>query len=374
MSLKLLIVQLIEELGVDPRLILWMSMDTTPNLRVMEEQIVEALQRYRPQYLFLDEVTSVPNWQKAVKKLRDSAILANCNVLLTGSSAHDLKQGSERLAGRKGSAVQSDRVLLPMSYAEFRRALGDQSFSVEDYLRVGGFPFRVAKFKETLQSKTSFDSLYGSEIFDDIFFYEIIRRKLDRNLALETLLRLSQIKSTSVSFEAFAKPLNMSKDTAKRYLSVLGDSFLLTTFFCYDTGKNRVALKKDKKLMWIDPALAYLAYGMKQAEAPDQPTAVESVVGTELLRRYEHRLFEGLSAPRNVFTWRSNAGNEIDYLVVDRSQKLILPVEVKYQAQIQNSDFMSMERAFRSGLLITKSHCQDRPLSKALSLESFLLP
>lgn len=372
-SLKLLIAALIEEQNVDPRSIVWMTLDTTRTANIMEAQINELQEKYTPKYLFLDEVTSVPHWQKVIKKLRDIGTLANCNIVLTGSSAYDLKQGSERMAGRKGSAKQSDRVLLPMSYTEFQQSISGTSSTIEDYLQVGGFPFRVAQFKVDQQKRKSFDVSFGAEILDDIFFYEVTRRKLDRNIALEILFRLSQIKTSAISFEAFSKPLNITKDTAKKYIGVLGDAFLLSTFFSYDTGKNRVALKKDKKLHWVDPALAYLGYSTKQAELPETSTIVESVVGTELLRRHEFRLFEGLSSPRNVFTWRSNAGNEIDFLVIDRSQKLILPVEVKYQNQIQNADFMSMEKAFGKGILVSKSYEQTRQLSKAQGLEKFLL-
>jgi predicted AAA+ superfamily ATPase len=369
-SLKLLIAELIDDHDVDPSSIVWMTLDTTRNANIMENQICELTAKYSPKYLFLDEVTSVPHWQKVIKKLRDTGTLANCNIVLTGSSAFDLKQGSERMAGRKGGAIQSDRVLLPMSYSEFRKST---SGSVEEYLQVGGFPFRVAQFQDDLKNHQKFDVLFGSEVFDDVFFYEVTRRKLDRNIALEVIFRLSQIKSSAISFEAFSKPLNMTKDTAKKYIGILGDAFLLSTFFSYDTGKNRVALKKDKKLHWVDPSLAYLGYSTKQAEVPEASTIVESVVGTELLRRHEYRLFEGVSSPRNVFTWKSSAGNEIDFLVIDRSQKLIMPIEVKYQNQIQTSDFMSMEKAFHKGILVTKSYGQTRPLSKAVSLEDFLL-
>jgi len=34
---------------------------------------------------------------------------------------------------------------------------------------------------------------------------------------------------------------------------------------------------------------------------------------------------------------------------------------------------MSMEKAFHKGILVTKSYVQTRPLSKAVSLEDFLL-
>ncbi len=84
-------------------------------------------------------------------------------------------------------------------------------------------------------------------MFDDVFFYEINRRRLDRNIAIEIAGRLSQIKSHAISTDAFAKPLSVSRETAKRYLDALGDAYLLTTIFSFDTSRARVAPKKDRK-------------------------------------------------------------------------------------------------------------------------------
>jgi predicted AAA+ superfamily ATPase len=95
-------------------------------------------------------------------------------------------------------------------------------------------------------------------------------------------------------------------------------------------------------------------------------------VGAELLRRYERRLFEGLSAPRNVFTWKSSSGNELDYLIVDRAKKILFPVEVKYQNSISDWDFQVAEKAFGRGLIVSKTAEVVREKAQAVGMSSFL--
>jgi predicted AAA+ superfamily ATPase len=372
-SLKLLVAELISQHSWNPREILWTSLESLRTLAQMEEHLSSAVTRHRPRLLLIDEATSVVGWQKVIKKLVDNGLLAKCCVILTGSSAHDLKAGSERMAGRRGDVAHPDRVLLPMAYGEFARqtshVVPDPKENIKCFLRVGGFPFRVESFLRT----SRWDDFSGYQIFDDVLFYEITRRRLNRSIALEVMGRLSSIGASAISYEAFAKPISIAKETARKYLDALGDAFLLATISSFDTSRNRVAPKKDRKLLWIDPALGQMAAWLRVGEPASEPARAEWAVGAELLRRFEVRMWEGLSAPRNVYTWKSSSGNEIDFLVVDRTAKLKLPVEVKYQNTISDWDFQIMERAFGKGWIVTAATNKKRPKAEARGIQSFLL-
>ena len=377
-TLKLLVADLLEKEGWEGRNILWTSFETFRTLSQIEEHLVRLQNQHRPKLIVVDEVTSVIGWQRVIKKLRDNGTLANTTLILTGSSAFDLKSGVERMAGRRGTIQFPDRVLLPMSFSDFTQqlAVGDLTFppfeQVRHFLGVGGFPFRVDEFIRTFKTNTQWNQLKGFQVFDDVVFYEVTRRRLDRNIALEVFSRLSQIQSNAVSLEAFSKPMTISRDTAKKYISALGDSFLLATIFSFDTSRNRVAPRKDRKFLWIDPSLGSLAEWLGQGEPASEAVRAEWAVGSELLRRYEVRLWEGLSAPRNLFTWKSSSGNEIDYLVINKAKKFFLPVEVKYQQSISDWDFQVMERAFKKGELVTPNFSKMRLLARALPLHEFL--
>jgi predicted AAA+ superfamily ATPase len=377
-ALKLLVAELLEEKHFEPREVFWSSFEALRTLEQVEERLHAIAARPGTRAVFIDEVTSVTGWQRVIKKFKDEGHFRNAVLILTGSSAHDLKKGAERMAGRRGKVENPDRVLLPMPFSEFERQIKGRVGPLPDsellslFFRVGGFPFRVESYLEKADSPGSFDPFAQFQVFDDVFFYEINRRRLDRNIAIEIAARLSQVRSHAISRDALAKPLTVSRETAKRYIDALGDSFLLATIFSFDISRSRVAPKKDRKFLWIDPALADFAAWMGAGEPAGEPEKAEMVVAAELLRRYERRLWEGLSAPRNVFTWKSSGGNEIDFLVLNPARKIRAPYEVKFQAEISDWDFQIMERAFQSGTLLTKNITRAREKSRAVALAEFL--
>ncbi len=375
-ALKLFIAELIEREDWDPKNILWYSADTVRRPQDLETIFIEFVEKFNPRLICIDEVTAVPHWQRVVKKLRDTNVFGNKSVILTGSSAHDLKIGAERMAGRRGILENPDRVLLPMDYVSFKNQV--KSYVTEEtsifasYLQCGGFPFRVSDFITCASKGLTYDPANQMQVFDDVFFYEINRRRLDRNTALEILGRLSVIGSQACSYDGFIKPLAMAKETAQRYLNALGDAFLLSTIYSFDYGRRRVAPKKDKKFLWIDPSLSQLAPWTSQGSQLSTDTLCEIAVNKSLLITNERRLFEGLSAPRNVFTWKSSSGKEIDFLVVNLKEKTFLPVEVKYQNNVSDWDFQTMERAFGCGIIVTKNQNLTRQKSRGIPIELYL--
>ena len=377
-AMKQLIVRLIQQCGWDQSSIIWFTAETARTMDRLEYMIQSLMRDYRPRLLCIDEVSGVRGWQHVIKKLVDSGVLADSVVILTGSSAYDLKSGSERMAGRRGSLKNPDRVLMPMSFNEFSRQVTRYApgKSPADlcalYLQCGGFPFRVNQLLIDLKGNKPFDPLSHMNILDDVFFYEIRRRKLDRTIALEVMARIAHNACGALSYEGFAKALSISKDSVRRYLDALGDAFLVASISSYDTARGRVAPKKDRKFIWIDPALSYLASSQGQGPQWDEASRAESVVFAALLKKYERRLWEGLSAPRNVFTWKSSSGKEIDALVVDRSENLLAPVEVKWQNSISDWDTQVIERAFGTGVIVSKDTSFRRAKSEVMPLTSYL--
>ncbi|MGK5082877.1 ATP-binding protein [Bdellovibrionota bacterium FG-1] len=371
--LKLLIAQLIESKKWNPQTIVWTNLETIKNMAEMESHLDVVLAHHAPRLLVIDEVTSVVGWQRVIKKAVDAGRLADTTVILTGSSAYDLKKGAERMAGRRGTYQSPDRILLPMDYREFAHQLTRCGVkpSPELFFQVGGFPFRVEEFLKNPQDLSRLEP--STQVFDDIIAYEFNRRKLDRNIALEVIGRLSSVGAHAISYEAFSKNLSVSRDTARKYLDALGDSYLLMTFSSFDTGRGRVAPRKDRKFHWVDPSLAYLASWLRVGEPPLPEALAEYSVGSALIRELEPRLWEGLASPKQVYTWKSKAGKEIDFLWVDRSIKMRFPIEVNFQDSVSDWDFQSIEQGFGKGILVTRCFSKNRPNAKAISLKQFLL-
>jgi predicted AAA+ superfamily ATPase len=92
--------------------------------------------------LFIDEITAVADWSRALKRVLDRGELRDVLVVTTGSRATDLRRGVERLPGRKGRLSRTTYLFLPVSYAEFLRAGGHalQENALPSYLLSGGSP------------------------------------------------------------------------------------------------------------------------------------------------------------------------------------------------------------------------------------------
>jgi len=392
-ALKKLIAKAIQH-GVPPRQLMWYAADTSRTLAQLEDQLRRAVARMAregmnrgpwPPILMVDEITSVHEWQRVIKKLRDDGTLAPYCVILTGSSASDIHRGAERMPGRRrdlehlADTRPLDRCLWPMDWREFRhqveRRLGHLSPEVliSHYLSTGGYPHRVGLWLRRMASRQTVTGDEGLEDLWDAVVSEFERRKLHRAIVLEIVARLAALGVQAVSWEAFVKPLQAaSRDTVKRYLQWLGDAFLLAIVHHYDTARRRVALKRDRKLVWMDPALAHLAAWANVGERPSASVLAEQAVGAALIRQWEPALSEGVAFNRVVFTWKSASGKEVDYLVVPGFKQPPFPVEVKYQSSITSWDFQVMERAFGRGMLVTQSTHADRPKSLARPLADFL--
>ena len=70
-------------------------------------------------YVILDEVTYIKDWDRAVKYLADTGILESTVLILTGSDLVFLKQARMRFPGRRGMADTADFHLYPLSFQEF---------------------------------------------------------------------------------------------------------------------------------------------------------------------------------------------------------------------------------------------------------------
>lgn len=101
-------------------------------------------------YVILDEVTYIKDWDRGVKYLADIGILEKTMLILTGSDLLFLQQARMRFPGRRGMADTADFHLYPMSFREFFDLQGSQdSISL------------VRKARESGLSATDADQLYS---------------------------------------------------------------------------------------------------------------------------------------------------------------------------------------------------------------------
>src|SRR3989339_1602631 len=121
-TLKLIIKNLLKEKLVEKENIYYLPCDTIKdyNQLLFEiEQFFQTTTKDKPFVLFIDEITYVEEWGRAIKSLADSGFFNLGSVLITGSDSYLLKNAMMEFPGRRGMADNQDFHLFPLSFKEY---------------------------------------------------------------------------------------------------------------------------------------------------------------------------------------------------------------------------------------------------------------
>lgn len=347
--------------------------------------VVQSARRFRPRIrrwrFFLDEVSGVRGWQKAVKWLRDNTPAGGDTFVLTGSSSLDIEAGSERLPGRRGPGTGHDRILLPLSFSDFAGLHGIEAPTVlraadflsgrshevlldarlrlsalqalfERYLRVGGFPAAVEweAVGGGLQDETI-------EMLWDMISAEVGRQGREPARAFRMLEQIVRSLGSRTNWTALGQVMDASRAAAEEYATLLARTFTIVIVYRYLLDRGGPNPSAEKKIYCVDPAFAYLPGRVRRVGLiPDIPGLVENAVMMALFRTEERPLAEQFALPQALFYWRSASGGEVDALAGEGAIKRRVPVEVKYQRSIDRRSIAPMRRAFGKGIVVTRDH------------------
>ena len=258
--MKLLIKKMIEANSVKPEHIFYISLD---DYRLTRKTILEIVEEYRrvhslsfrqKVYLFFDEVTYHKDYEQQLKNLFDSQ---NVKIFASSSSASILKSKKPFLTGRN--------VLIEVLPLNFREYLQFKNITVsksdqhlldkhfENYLETGGIPEFVLHN----------DIEYLKELVDDIIRKDISSFYNVKNTqALEDFfLLLMERAGKQISINKTANILKISPDTAKRYLEMFADSYLIYLLPRY--GKTNERILSPKKIYAPDLGIRTLFTGFR---------------------------------------------------------------------------------------------------------------
>lgn len=240
--------------------------------------ITDQLQSDKMNYIFLDEVQRVTDFQKAVDAL---FIKKNCDVYITGSNAYLLSGELATLLSGRYVEIK----MLPLSFKEFISAQTsntnlDQLY--QDYIHNSSFPYalELARPKDIRQ--------YLEAIYDSIVLKDIIsRRRIPDVDMLKSVTRflfdnIGNLCSTKKIADTMTSAgRKIAVHTVEKYLEALTESFIFYKVGRYDI-KGKQYLKTGDKYYAADIGLRYSVLGNKKA---DDGHILENIVYLELLRR-----------------------------------------------------------------------------------------
>lgn len=267
--------------GVDANCCISINFEDISNEHLKEyhalhEHITKNLVPGKMNYIFLDEIQLVPEFQKAV----DSLFLKNnVDIYLTGSNAYMLSGDLATLLSGRYIEIN----MLPLSFKEyFQLTGGDIKSAFTSYFIKGGFPYAATITDNDIR----LDYLRG--IYNTVLLKDIIERKKITDISLlESVVRfLFDNIGNIVSVKKIADSLTShgrktSPATVASYVQALKDAFILYQANRYDV-KGKQHLKSLEKYYVADIGLRTLLLGEKSS---DIGHILENIVYLELLRR-----------------------------------------------------------------------------------------
>ena len=148
-------------------------------------------------------------------------------------------------------------------------------------------------------------------------------------------------------------------NTAKEYVQLLADSFLVYILEFLNRGKGKAQAQKNRKIYPFDPFLfsVFAQIAGMVMDSAFQPKIIEGIVGSHLLRHFHADLHEGFASLPSLYYWQSTKGNEVDFVVLAEDQartRCEIPVEVKDKTVLAPADFLTLKKSFTNGLVLTK--------------------
>jgi predicted AAA+ superfamily ATPase len=269
------------------------------NWKNIYDYIIKHLKNEVTNYVFIDEVQNVPEFEKLLEGLY---VHPNIDLYVTGSNAFLLS--SELATLLTGRAYEIN--VLPFSFAEYVEFTGkssnlDRAFA--EYVSTGGFPEAV---------RLSADgNLYANEylqmVFKNIYDNDISKRHTiyAEESYQEVVNFLIDSVGSSVSAGNIAKVLTTNKKkidnkTVVKYINTLVEAYLFYKVNRYDI-KGKQHLATQEKYYLVDLGFRNALLGKELAS--DAGHLLENIIFLELKRR-------------NNQVWIGKTNNlEVDFVV-----------------------------------------------------------
>lgn len=245
--------------------------------KLLYQYINERLMPNKKNYIFIDEIQEVENFQRAVDSL---FIKDNTDIYITGSNAMMLSGELATLLSGRYIEIS----ILPLSFSEYLKLYETQDMrqAWNRYFENGGFPYATQINDDDIR-KDYLMGIYNTVLLKDI----VARNKVQDITLLESIVKfLFENIGNIVSPKKIADTLvsygrKTTSSTVENYIEALKSSFILYKAGRYDI-KGKQHLKSLEKYYIVDIGLRKLLINKKHS---DIGHILENIVYLELIRR-----------------------------------------------------------------------------------------
>lgn len=249
--------------------------------RQLYDFILSKLKPSVKNYIFLDEIQNVANFERLLEGL---FVHPDIDLYVTGSNAYLLS--SELATLLTGRAFEIN--VLPFSFAEYIQYQGNENNLPQHfakYARLGGFPEAVnlATTNEVLSAQ------YLQQVYRSILENDISQRhKIYSEESYQNVVNFlidsvgSRISAGNIANVLTSSGKKIDNKSVSRYIGTLVESYLLYEAKRYDI-KGKALLKTQEKYYLVDTGLRNALVGRELGSNAGH--LLENIVYLELLRR-----------------------------------------------------------------------------------------
>lgn len=339
--------------GVAPTAIAYLSgelIDDHHSLLLHMEDHLAAAPEAGLNYLIVDEVTYIRDWDKAVKYAADAGRLVRTALMVTGSDLAFIQDARMRLPGRRGDAAVADFHLYPLSFREYLILDGrideleghleqpsripaetvDAIYSAfSRYLLHGGYLTAMNDLAEAGAVRNSTLATYSDWIRGDV-----LKRGRREPYLREVLAAIVKRYVTQVTWNALASDLSIDHPrTVADYVALLERMDAVVVAPALREDKLTAAPKKARKLMFSDP---FILHAVRAWLAPHDNPFEHQILAARQDPLWASRIVEGVvsSHLRRLHpTYYIKAQGEVDVAYVRGGR--FWPVEIKWASQLR---------------------------------------
>jgi predicted AAA+ superfamily ATPase len=279
-------------------------------------EIKSKLQTDKPNYIFLDEIQNIVNFEKLVDGLYASE---NVDVYITGSNANLLSNELATLLSGRYIEIS----ILPFSFAEYLEARGidasNKYLNYEalfyDFVNETSLPKGVELREEGFDKIYEYlEALYATIIEKDITQrHKINDKRAFGNVAKFVAANIgSQISPNSISKALKADNQSAHHETVEKFIEYLCESFVFYKVNRFDI-KGKKQLATQEKYYLVD--LGFLNVLVGRERTSDRGHILENVVYLELLRR-GYKIWTGALRNGEIDFTVKNKNGDIEYYQV----------------------------------------------------------
>lgn len=252
----------------------WLEFETLKEYKMLYEYIESKKVKGKKNYVFLDEVQEVEDFEKVVNSLNAKG---DVEVFITGSNSKLLSgELATYLTGRFYTIE-----VLPLSYKEISEGFSKSEDVFLEYLQTGGMPGKF-QFEEERTAKN-----YLMDMYQSILLRDIVKRYNVRNVDLLQRFMSYLINNIGQTFSAVtitndlkSEGRNLSKETIYNYIEAAKSTYLVHGVPRYNI-KGKELMKTNEKYFINDLGIRSLYFDNEK----DIGQALENIVYLELRRR-----------------------------------------------------------------------------------------